>query len=254
MIIGEFFLLYLQRTACVSIRDFLSKIGSLQLSSAEVDDLVSRTVEKALKRFGKKLTPETIREFRKILLKEKGNKSNTHKSSATKRRIKKTFEKRSQRNNHSGVRSLIGAQYPLSNFFLCNFIYAYQWEKASLFGFTVIARKIETSRTAAQVKGFTRETPYLSNWDRIRVLILRELLRLKWDEVFIFRQDCKNVAVRPSFILFMILSGEQAWTRGGEKMSSPSYSWNCSINLIPTERGKGGQLEEEAEEKQWNQT
>jgi len=185
-----------------SVSSFINTINDLQLRPCEMEELVSKTVEKALKRFGKKLTAETIKEFKKILLqgpKERRQTAGHKTSSRVLLQQKKTQRTRADR---SGIRSVIGAQDPLSNFFLCNFIFrgrnfrslehAYQWEKALFFGFGGIARKIENARTAAQAKLIAREIPYSGNWHKVSVSLMRELLRLKWEQVLVFREELKG--------------------------------------------------------------
>jgi ribA/ribD-fused uncharacterized protein len=102
-------------------------------------------------------------------------------------------------NEKPGIRSVAGARDPLSNFFLCRFIFrmrnfrslehAYQWEKALFFGYEGVARRIDACGTAAQAKQLAKEIPHSENWDRVRISFMRELLRLKWEQVPIFRSE-----------------------------------------------------------------
>ena len=52
-----------------SVSSFINMINDIKLRPDEMEELMSKTVEKALKRFCKKLTAETIKEFKNILLK-----------------------------------------------------------------------------------------------------------------------------------------------------------------------------------------
>jgi len=67
--------------------------------------------------------------------------------------------------------------------------HAYQWEKAQYFGFRGLANEIEAAGTAAQAKSLAREMPHSENWDRIRISLMRELLRLKWEQVPILEMN-----------------------------------------------------------------
>ena len=181
-----------------SITGFIGEISTFHLNSNQVGYLISKTLDKGVKRYGKKLTYDTIREFRNILSTriEGVRKVTPEKDAFRQQKPKRQF--RIQKGN-PGVRSVAGAHDPLSNFFLCQFIFrgrhfrsiehAYQWERALFFGYEGIARRIEMCRTASEAKQMAREIPHSDNWDRVRISFMRELLRLKWEQVPVFRKE-----------------------------------------------------------------
>ena len=187
-----------------SIADFVSKISFHRMDPFQVQHFLNKTLEKGMKRYGKKLNNNTIREFKKLLMKGHPNKKEIQ-TSSFKTQQRATFQEsrhtkvQNREAVKAGIRSVIGPRDPLSNFFQCRFNFrgynfkslehAYQWEKAQYFGFRGLANEIEAAGTAAQAKSLAREIPHSENWDRIRISLMRELLRLKWEQVPIFRDE-----------------------------------------------------------------
>jgi len=90
--------------------------NDLQLRPGEMEELVFKTVEKALKRFGKKLNAETIKEFKKILLQGRKERRQTAGHKTTSRVLLQQKNTPRTHADRSGIRPVIGAQDPLSNF------------------------------------------------------------------------------------------------------------------------------------------
>ena len=177
----------------------------------EVQHFINNTLEKGLKRCGKKLNNNTILEFKHLLMKGHPNKNELQTSSFRIQQRGTFQESRStsvqkREKVKAGIKSVIGPRDPHCNFFQCRFNFrgynckslehAYQRVKAQYFSFRGLGNEIQAAGTAAQAKNLGREIPHPENWDRIRISLIRELLRLKWEQVPIVREELNACRVK----------------------------------------------------------
>jgi len=121
----------------------------------------------------KKVTNNTIREFKKLLMKGHPNKKELQ-TSSFRTQQRGTFQEsrptkvQNREEVKAGIRSVIGPRDPFSNLFQCRFNFrgynvkslehAYQWEKAQYFGFHELANDMQAAGTTAQTKNLAWET------------------------------------------------------------------------------------------------
>ncbi|KAK2143381.1 hypothetical protein LSH36_846g00001 [Paralvinella palmiformis] len=224
------------------IRYNLDQMNRTWNRSVPSSAFLNKTLENGIKKYGKKLNNNTIREFKNLLMKGHPNKKELQTSSF---RIQQraTFQEsrptkvQNREEIKAGIRSDIGPRDPLSNFFQCRFNFrgynfkslehAYHWEKAQYFGFRGLANEIEAAGTAAQAKSLAREIPHSENWDRIRISLMRELLRLKWEQVPIFRDELN--ACRSKEVLHPVPDTFWGTGVGGKKDTNSKEGQNVTL-------------------------
>ena len=204
-----------------SISGLISQISMVGLNSLQTQDVISKTIQKASKRFGKKLSRSTVTEFKNLLFNLTRSCPNIHNktnhNTQTNTPTRNTYNHRNnyktsdktQRHQSSNnkqstaeVRFVKGHRDPLSNFFPCKFNFmgqtfrsvehAYQYEKANFFGLDGLANRIRDYRTAFEAKHLAREVPRSTNWEKSRMVFMNQLLKLKWDQVSVFRKELNN--------------------------------------------------------------
>jgi len=134
-----------------SVANFVSKISFLRMDPFQVQHFINKTLEKGMKRYGEQLNNNTTREFKNLLMKGYPNKKELQTSSFMTQQSRPT-KVQNREQVKAGIRSVIGPQDPLSNFFQCRFKFrgynckslehAYQWGKVQYFGFRGLANEI----------------------------------------------------------------------------------------------------------------
>ena len=197
-----------------SISDLLLRISRLRMNSSQTQHAVLLTLQKAARRFGKKLTRQTINQFKRILLSTNSNITTPHnRSGHTKPAVQKihkhtknqTANKPQNKSGYSVPQSTLGKRLvrgeadPLSNSFPCNFSYmgqnfksvehAYQYEKARFSGLEGLTERIKNCSSASEAIKLGWEVPRSANWESTNFLFMNQLLTLKWDQVPQFRKE-----------------------------------------------------------------
>ena len=192
-----------------SISELIKQIGCLCLNYNQKQSTMSTTIQRATKRFGKKLSLSTIKKFRSIftntchvnILKHSFINNNNQTQTQNKHKTTDNVHRRysNKASSVSGVRLVKGARDPLSNFFPCKFNFmgqsfpsvehAYQYEKAKFSGLERLTEQIKNCSSAAEAKRLGREVPRSTSWESSNVYLMNQFLKLKWEQVPRFREE-----------------------------------------------------------------
>lgn len=219
--------------------ELLERIKKLALPDHILKIVIDKSLHRAKKNHGKKLSFTTISEFRKIINDCQQSqhinleRSNSNKSSEN---VNKNVPKTS--------RFVRGYTDPLSNFFRENFkfqnvIYqtiehAYHHQKAIFFNDINCAEKVLRTKKPYQAKTITAHLEKTTHWLNARTKLMAKILESKYDQITTFRDELNKFA--KSEIIHNV--GDIFWGSGKHGQGLNKYGKLLSELINPKSQNK----------------